>query len=115
MSITNPLQSLDASHGFDQPWQAEALAIADALIKQGLFTATTWSSALGAALIEAANRGEQDNLDTYYQSVLLTLERLIAEHSEIDKESMSVKREQWENAYRATPHGHPVTLIRSFE
>ena len=105
-----PLQSLDAGHGFDEPWQAEALAIVDILIKQGLFSATTWSATLGVVLSAADGHGEQDNLDTYYRSVILALEKLIAKHSDIDNDAMSAKRKEWEDAYRSTPHGHPVTL-----
>ena len=35
---------------------------------------------------------------------------LIAQHSEIDRQAMDGKREDWEQAYLSTPHGQPVKL-----
>ena len=105
-----PLASVDGQPAFDEPWQAEALAIADTLVKNGLFSASAWSDALGAALTQAESSGAADNQETYYQCVLHALERLVAEHSEIDQKAMAGKREDWEQAYRSTPHGQPVNL-----
>ena len=105
-----PLASVDGQPAFDEPWQAEALAIADTLVQNGLFTASAWSDALGAALAEAQSGGAADDQGTYYQCVLNALEQLVAEHSEIDQQAMSGKREDWERAYRSTPHGQPVRL-----
>ena len=105
-----PLAGVDGEPVFAEAWQAEALALADSLVQNGLFTAAAWSEALGAALREAEARGEADDQETYYRAVLLALERLIAAHSDIDFAAMRRMREDWENAYRATPHGQPVEL-----
>ena len=61
---------------FDEPWQAQALALADTMVQGGRFTATEWAEALGAALTEAEARGAPDTLNTYYTAVLVALERL---------------------------------------
>jgi hypothetical protein len=45
---------------FEQPWQADVLAMADGLRDRGLFTAGEWASALGAALRQAADHGAPD-------------------------------------------------------
>ena len=108
-----PLSSVDGEAAFDEPWQAEALAIADTLVQNGMFSAATWSAALGAALRNAEADGASDDQQTYYQCVLVALETLIAQHSEIDCQAMSAKREDWERAYLATPHGQPVKLASS--
>lgn len=105
-----PLASVDGNPAFDEPWQAEALAIADTLVQNGMFSAGAWSDALGAALTQAQSGGEADDQGTYYQCVLNALERLVAEHSEIDRQAMSGKRADWEQAYLSTPHGQPVKL-----
>lgn len=105
-----PLASQDGAAVFDEAWQAEALAIADTLVQSGLFTATRWSQALGDALRQAEADGAADDQQTYYQCVLSALETLIAEHSDIDRSSMDRMRHDWEQAYRATPHGQPVKL-----
>ena len=34
-----PLASVDGEAAFDEPWQAEALAIADTLVQSGMFSA----------------------------------------------------------------------------
>ena len=108
-----PLASVDGEAAFDEPWQAEALAIADTLVQNGMFSAGTWSAALGEALRNAEAGGASDDQQTYYQCVLAALEALIAQHSEIDRPAMSAKREDWEQAYLATPHGQPVKLASS--
>ncbi|MDC1287891.1 nitrile hydratase accessory protein [Gammaproteobacteria bacterium] len=105
-----PLASVDGEAAFDEPWQAEALAIADTLVQNGLFSAGAWSQALGEALRQSEASGASDNQQTYYQCVLAALEGLIAQHSDIDRSAMTAKREDWEQAYLSTPHGQPVKL-----
>jgi len=105
-----PLAAADGEPAFAEAWQAEVLAIADTLVHNGLFGAGDWSNALGAALQDAASRGEPDTQETYYRAALAALETLVAEHSEIDRAAMQGRREDWERAYRATPHGQPVLL-----
>ncbi len=105
-----PLASADGQPVFEEAWQAEALAIADTLVRQGLFTASTWSETLGAALADAESRGEADTQETYYRCVVDALESLIAEHGGIARESMLQTRADWEAAYHRTPHGQPVIL-----
>ena len=109
-STLKPLRSVDGAAVFDEAWQAEALAIADTLVQQGLFSATQWSDKLGATLREAESEGATDDQQTYYQCVLKALEALIAEHSDIDRQAMQGKRDAWEQAYLDTPHGQPVKL-----
>jgi nitrile hydratase accessory protein len=108
-----PLASVDGEAAFDEPWQAEALAIADALVHNGMFSAGSWSQALGEALREAEVSGANDDQQTYYKCVLTALEGLIAQHSEIDRPAMTAKREDWEKAYLSTAHGQPVKLAAS--
>ena len=105
-----PLASADGQPVFEEAWQAEALAIADTLVRQGLFSASTWSDTLGAALAEAERRGEADTQETYYRCVVDALESLIAEYGGIERESMLRTRADWEAAYHRTPHGQPVIL-----
>ena len=105
-----PLASRDGEPVFEEPWQAQALAIADTLVLNGMFSASEWSQTLGDALAAAARDGQPDNQDTYYQCVLRAVERLVATHSEIDRDAMHEKRKDWEQAYLSTPHGQPVRL-----
>ena len=95
---------------FDEPWQAQALALADTMVQAGRFTATEWAEALGAALEEAEARGAPDTLDGYYTAVLVALERLCETRAGISGDDRALRRAAWEAAYRRTPHGQPVEL-----
>jgi len=106
-----PLASVDGEPAFAEAWQAEALAIADTLVQNGLFSATAWSAALGEALQQAEVDGATDDQETYYRCVLSALEGLVASHSVIDQSAMADQRKDWEEAYLSTPHGQPVKLI----
>ena len=105
-----PLLAKDGEPLFDEPWQAEALAMADNLVQAGLFSATIWSETLGKHLKTAVTCGEPDTALTYYNAVLATLEELVAANSNIDQKDMHGKRKDWETTYLSTPHGQPVIL-----
>lgn len=95
---------------FDEPWQAEALALADNLIKAGHFNKKAWAETLGEALRSAEREGAPDTLETYYGAVLVALEMLTESEAGITKQSRQQRRADWEAAYLSTPHGKPVTL-----
>ena len=110
--LLKPLAGVDGDPVFDEAWQAQALAIADTLVQNGVFSAVEWSAALGDALAAAAAGGEPDNQETYYQCVLRAVESLVERNSEIDRAALLRQREDWEQAYLDTPHGQPVLLGR---
>lgn len=95
---------------FDEPWQAQALALADAMVQQGVFSATQWAQALGEELKAAEASGAPDTLDTYYTAVITAAEKLSEKHSGISTQQRAQRRADWEAAYHRTPHGKPVEL-----
>lgn len=95
---------------FDEPWQAQSLALADSMVRAGRFTPTEWGEALGAALRETEAQGEADTLETYYTAVVTALERLCESRAGISTPDRDFRRAEWEAAYERTPHGHPVEL-----
>jgi nitrile hydratase accessory protein len=95
---------------FDEPWQAQALALADSLVKAGHFSAQDWAQMLGAALAAAEARGAADTLETYYLAVVEALENLSTQQAGISRQDMDQRRAAWEAAYHRTPHGQPVVL-----
>jgi nitrile hydratase accessory protein len=95
---------------FDEPWQAQALALADTCVRTGRFSAAQWAEALGAELFEAEAAGLPDTTDTYFGCVIAALERLAPLHLGITREDLSQRRAEWEEAYLRTPHGQPVEL-----
>jgi len=95
---------------FEEPWQAEALALAVAMQQAGCFTAAEWAEALGAAIARAQASGDPDDGTTYYAHVLDALERLVFEKSFSTRDSIAARKEAWRAAFARTPHGQPVTL-----
>jgi nitrile hydratase accessory protein len=109
-SQIGPLKRTDNEPVFDEPWQAQVLAMADTLSRSGAFTPTEWSEALGEELRRAAEIGAPDNAATYYEAALKALERLLIRVGITTSEIVSDRRDAWVRAYHATPHGHPVRL-----
>ncbi len=100
----------ESPHDFSEPWQAQALAVAMSLQQAGVFTASEWSDALGAAIKRAQAAGDPDTGDTYYSHVLDALETLMRERQLVTFDELAQRKFQWEQAYRSTPHGQPVVL-----
>ena len=95
---------------FNEPWEAEALALSVSLRQAGHFTATEWSAALGAEIKTAQALGDPDDGTTYYRHVLAALERLVSEKGLAGRAALDQRRREWREAYRSTPHGQPVEL-----
>lgn len=104
------LPGLDARPGFEEPWQAELLAIAQQLVDRGLFTAGEWSEALGAERRRDAEGGGADSQTRYYEAALRALEALTVGAGALTGATIDRRQEQWHRAYEATPHGDPVLL-----
>lgn len=104
----DPLKPRDAV--FDEAWHAQTLALADTMVQAGHFSADDWATALGSALKTAEVQGKPDKPETYYHCAIATLEKLVAEHADIERSTLSERKSAWERAYRATPHGQPVNL-----
>jgi nitrile hydratase accessory protein len=95
---------------FQEPWQAQAFAMAIALHRRGLFTWPEWAQAL-AAQIEAAQRaGDADLGDTYWRHWLATLEALVAAKGAGSAGELARWRDAWQHAAQRTPHGLPIEV-----
>lgn len=97
---------------FAEPWQAQAFALAVKLSAADYFTWKEWAAALAAELEAAADRGEPDDGSRYYEHWLAALERLVTAKGLTDGASLAERKEAWADAYRHTPHGKPVELLR---
>ncbi len=105
-----PLARRDGDPVFDEPWQAQTLAIAATMTAAGTFTAQQWSTALGAELERARERGEPDGPETYYAAALAALEHLLTTDGRLTGPGIAARADAWRRAYLATPHGQPVEL-----
>lgn len=94
---------------FDEPWQAQVLAIADTLVSGGHIAAAEWAETLGDELRRASRTGRPDTPETYYHAALSALERLSAPLG-LTEALCAERRETWKRAYLNTPHGQPVRL-----
>jgi nitrile hydratase accessory protein len=117
-SKTRPLprQPRDAGEPvFAEPWQAQAFAVAIKLSEAGWFTWVEWAAAL-AVEIKAADAADAkagrapDDGTRYYEHWLSALEKLVAAKGLAEEAAIQVRKEEWAEAYRRTPHGQPVEL-----
>jgi len=106
----SPFKRMDGEPVFDEPWQAQLMAMADTLISSGVISPTVWSDTLGEELKKAQVRGDDDDITTYYRAALQAFEQLLRQNSDISEADVTDKRDAWEQAYLATPHGQPVNL-----
>jgi nitrile hydratase accessory protein len=95
---------------FAEPWQAQAFALAVRLSEQGYFSWTEWAEALSKEIKAADDCGEPDDGSRYYEHWLAALEQLVTDKDLTDVASLSERKAAWIDAYRQTPHGHPVEL-----
>lgn len=110
-----PREAEPGSAVFSVPWHAEALGIANALMRTGMYTAVEWGEALGAEIrCLEADGAASDTEETYYRAVLAALERLVGDKTPEAASSLVERTEAWRRAYLNTPHGQPVTLAAAF-
>jgi nitrile hydratase accessory protein len=95
---------------FAEPWQAQAFALAVRLSELGHFTWDEWAAMLTEELNADAARGEPEDGSRYYHCWLAALERLVVAKQLSDLTTLLECKEAWAEAYRRTPHGHPVEL-----
>jgi nitrile hydratase accessory protein len=75
------------------------------LNERGVFAWDEWSRTL-AEEIHRPNTEAR----TYYQHWLAALERLASEKNLTGLAELEARREAWDRATRATPHGQPILL-----
>jgi nitrile hydratase accessory protein len=95
---------------FCEPWEAQAFAMAVALHERGVFDWSEWAAALAAEIKIAQAEGDPDRGDTYYRHWLAALEKLVAAKALANGTELAQRRDQWDRAARATPHGQPIEL-----
>ena len=95
---------------FAEPWQAQAFTLAVRLRAQGHFTWSEWCAAMNRQITLAQQAGDPDLGDTYYHHWLAALETLVVEKGLSSVAELAARKEAWDRAHRATPHGEPVSL-----
>jgi nitrile hydratase accessory protein len=100
---------------FRAPWEAQAFALAVTLHERGHFTWKEWTEALAAEIAAARARGEPDDGSRYYLYWLAALEQLVAAGGLLPPGELLRRKDEWDRAARATPHGRPIELRRGRE
>ena len=104
---------LDRDHvAFSEPWEAQAFAIVISLSDSGYFTWKEWAKTLSETILRAeANGGASDGSD-YYLNWVTALEQILESKGLADDVTLKNVKDEWEQAYKLTPHGKPVFLNR---
>ncbi len=108
------LPSLPRDEGgpvFAEPWQAQAFAMAVSLNEAGLFTWAEWVEVFSRHLRRVEEAG-RDSGSEYYLCWLSALEDIVAEKRLLGRRELQQRKEAWDRAARATPHGEPIALGR---
>jgi nitrile hydratase accessory protein len=97
---------------FHEPWQAQAFALVVRLAEGGAFSWREWTEALAG---EIAAAGPDDRAELYYEHWLAALEKLADAKGLTDAGERRARRDAWERAARATPHGEAIVLTSATE
>ena len=95
---------------FRAPWEAQAFAMTLSLHERGLFTWPEWATALAVEIRRAQAAGDPDTGETYYHHWLAALEGLVKSRGVATADALEERRDAWDRAARATPHGKPIEL-----
>ncbi len=95
---------------FEEPWQAQAFALALSLQQKGVFTWSEWAETLGDEVKKALANGDPDDGSTYYLHWMAALERLVAAKGLASPDTLERTARAWGRAADRTPHGEPIVL-----
>jgi nitrile hydratase accessory protein len=98
---------------FGAPWEAQAFGMAVALQERGAFAWTEFVLYLTDEIAAAKARGEADDGSRYYHYWLAALEKLVAGKALVPAGELLTRKDEWDRAARATPHGRPIVLPQS--
>ncbi len=90
---------------FQQPWEAEAFALALAAHDRGLFTWSEWAETLGRVLADAGPAGGGV---AYYQHWLSALEQITIAKGVASAATLHAVAGAWSDAAAHTPHGQAI-------
>lgn len=88
---------------FNEPWEAQAFAMAINLHQKGAFTWVEWANALSTQIHGPTPR-------IYYQHWLCALESLVAQKQLTSTDELNSCKQAWHDAAARTPHGEPIEL-----
>jgi nitrile hydratase accessory protein len=108
-----PLQPLPNKRGepvFKDSWEAEAYAMGNILVKEGLVSRKKWMDQMAEAIRQAQAAGDCDQGDTYYSHWCTALESLCFEIGLISSDDYEQLLHLWGQAIANTPHGVALAI-----
>ena len=109
-SLGEALRDAQQGVAFAEPWQARAFAIAVLASRQGCFTWSEWTHALSRELQSLSDADPQASGARYFDCWLSALQSLLIRKGAVRQAELHERKHAWEDAYRRTPHGVPVSL-----
>ncbi len=100
------MTDIERARAFDQPWQAQVVAMTVALQDRGSVTPAEWAQALGARIAAS----ERDDGADYYECWVAALGDLLAGKDLLTPADVESTTAAWHAAAARTPHGQPITL-----
>jgi nitrile hydratase accessory protein len=104
-----PLPNKRGEPVFKDSWEAEAYAMGNILVKEGMVSRQQWMAEMAEAIRQAQAAGDSDHGDTYYSHWCTALESLCFERGLISPEDYQQLLHLWGQAIANTPHG--VALV----
>jgi nitrile hydratase accessory protein len=95
---------------FNEPWEAQAFAVAVRLSEAGYFTWSEWAAVLSHEIKLAQAQGDPNLGQSYYHHWLNALERICVDKGLVGREDIHQRLDEWRRAYLNTPHGQPIEL-----
>ena len=95
---------------FNEPWQAELLAIAILLCETGRLDKSELSEVAGKAISDTGPSASSTSDEAAFEAALGKLESVLAEKGIADRTEIDSALDEWRRAYLDTSHGKPVKL-----
>ena len=89
---------------FSEPWEAQAFALVIGLYERQAFTWNEWADVLSKTI------HADDGCTPYYELWLKALESIVKQKSLTNETEMIARKNDWQKALLATPHGQPIEL-----
>jgi nitrile hydratase accessory protein len=105
-----PLPKKRGEPVFQDSWEAEAFAMGNILVKEGLITSRQWMDLMAGAIQSAHASGDPDQGDTYYHHWCTALESFCFQMKWVSPDAYDSLVDRWAQAIAKTPHGVPLAI-----
>lgn len=105
-----PLPNKSGEPVFRDSWEAEAYAMGNILVREGLVSRGQWMNQMADAIQKAQAAGDADHGDTYYSHWCTALESVCFDLGLISPGDYGQLLDVWGQAIANTPHGVALSI-----